>query len=255
MNWESWQRSWDAQQETYLPDREQRFTAMLDVVEAACGPSPRVLDLAGGTGSITRRLLVRLPLASSVVLDVDAALLTIARVSFEGDERVRVCAADLATPAWVEQLGEPAASFDAVLTATALHWLDAVRLADVYAEAVGLLAPSGVLINADHMPDPGLPSLSEAFTSVTEQRGAALRTAGSVPDWSQWWDQVRADPVLAEPAAERDARFASRLHEHTESTLPVDWHVRVLRESGCAEAGVVWRGLSDAAVCGRVAVA
>src|SRR3954471_16002837 len=121
MDWESWQQRWDRQQEAYLPDREERFAAMLDAVEAACGPAPRVLDLAGGTGSITRRLLKRLPEATSVVLDIDAALLTIAQGSLGGDRRVRICQADLATSGWRDQLAEPDGSFDAVLTATALH--------------------------------------------------------------------------------------------------------------------------------------
>jgi hypothetical protein len=40
MNWESWQQRWDLQQQAYLPDREERFAAMLDAVEAACGPRP-----------------------------------------------------------------------------------------------------------------------------------------------------------------------------------------------------------------------
>ncbi|MGB9376554.1 MAG: SAM-dependent methyltransferase, partial [Mycobacteriales bacterium] len=66
MDWEFWQQSWDAQQQAYLPDREERFVAMLDAVESACGDAPRVLDLAGGTGSITRRLLARSPRATSV---------------------------------------------------------------------------------------------------------------------------------------------------------------------------------------------
>jgi trans-aconitate methyltransferase len=100
MDWESWQQGWDAQQLAYLPDREERFTAMLDAVEVACGPAPRVLDLAGGTGSITRRVLARLPQATSVLLDVDAALLAIASGTFADDPRVRVCRADLATSDW-----------------------------------------------------------------------------------------------------------------------------------------------------------
>ncbi len=104
MDWTAWQQRWDAQQQAYLPDREERFTAVLDAVEAGCGRAPRVLDLAGGTGSITRRVLTRFPAATSVVLDVDAALLAIARGSFTGDPRVRVCSADLATPGWLEQL-------------------------------------------------------------------------------------------------------------------------------------------------------
>jgi len=34
LNWEAWIRRWDRQQSGYLPDREQRFTAMLNVLEA-----------------------------------------------------------------------------------------------------------------------------------------------------------------------------------------------------------------------------
>src|SRR5687768_8213555 len=58
---EPWQQSWDLQQQGFLFDREQRFAALLDLVEAAVGPAPTVVDLACGTASITRRLLARLP--------------------------------------------------------------------------------------------------------------------------------------------------------------------------------------------------
>jgi SAM-dependent methyltransferase len=254
MDWESWQQRWDLQQQAYLPDREERFAAMLDAVEAACGPAPRMLDLAGGTGSITRRLLARLPQATSVVLDVDAALLTIARGSLGDDPRVRVRQADLATPAWRDQLAEPDGSFDAVLTATALHWLTPDRLAGVYSEATALLRPGGVLVNADRMPDPGLTTLDDALSRIIDRRTAELRSGTTTPNWNQWWDELRADPVLAGPTAERDARFAERAGDHhTESLMPSQWHVDALRSAGCVEAGLVWRGLQDAAVLGRVA--
>jgi SAM-dependent methyltransferase len=253
MDWESWQQRWDRQQTAYLPDREERFAAMLDAVEAACGSAPRILDLAGGTGSITRRLLARLPEATSVVLDIDAALLTIARGSLGADPRVRVCQADLATPGWRTELGEPDGSFDAVLTATALHWLTPDRLAGVYSEATALLRPGGVLVNADRMPDPGLATLDEELERISRRRTAELRTGTGTPDWEQWWDELRADPVLAGPTAERDARFAERAgNAHTESLMPSPWHIEALRSAGCVEAGLVWRGLQDAAVLGRV---
>ena len=64
-----------------MPDREERFAAMLDAVEAvAGGRAPRVLDLAGGTGSISLRALRALPRRRATTLvDVDPVLLTIAR--------------------------------------------------------------------------------------------------------------------------------------------------------------------------------
>ena len=92
---ERWQRSWDRQQEGYMPDREARLGALVDIVEAVAGPAPVVLDLACGTGSISRRLLARLPRARSVAVDVDPALLAIAGASVGADERVTVVRADL----------------------------------------------------------------------------------------------------------------------------------------------------------------
>ena len=77
-DWQAWQRSWDRQQEWYLPDREERFRAMLDAVEALVGPEPRILDLACGTGSISDRALRRFPGATGTGVDLDPALLVIA---------------------------------------------------------------------------------------------------------------------------------------------------------------------------------
>ena len=51
-----------------------------------------MLDLGCGTGSVTLRLLSRLPSARVVALDVDPVLLTIAAANFAGDERVRIAA-------------------------------------------------------------------------------------------------------------------------------------------------------------------
>ena len=80
----AWQESWDRQQEAYLPDREERFAALLDTVAAtADGPAPAVLDLAGGTGSISLRVLRRFPYATTTLLDVDPVLMTIARESLD----------------------------------------------------------------------------------------------------------------------------------------------------------------------------
>jgi ubiquinone/menaquinone biosynthesis C-methylase UbiE len=56
-----WAARWDEQQERYLPQREERFQIILDVVERVVGTSPRLLDVCCGTGSISRRALERFP--------------------------------------------------------------------------------------------------------------------------------------------------------------------------------------------------
>lgn len=250
MDWQQLQRDWDAQQRTYMPDREERFTAMLDAVEAVVGDAPRILDLAGGTGSITLRARRRFPKSSSVIVDVDAALLTIAAGTFADDDRVQVVTADLASEAWLEALPSDV-SFDAVLTATALHWLPTERVAQVYAEAGSVLARPGLFANADHMPDDGLVTTTETLSGFRESQRLQALAASGATDWEGWWDRLRATPPLAGAVAARDARFAARRGSaHTESSMPVSWHVATLRAAGFAEAGLVWRGFTDGVVVG-----
>jgi hypothetical protein len=38
IDWSDWLRRWDRQQEGYLPDREERFAAMLDVLDVQLQP-------------------------------------------------------------------------------------------------------------------------------------------------------------------------------------------------------------------------
>ncbi|MEU0146935.1 class I SAM-dependent methyltransferase [Streptomyces sp. NPDC006288] len=225
-----------------MPDREERFRVMLDMVEAVVGPEPRVLDLACGTGTITDRLLKRFPKATSTGVDLDPALLSIARGTFEGDDRVTFVAADLKDAAWAGRL--PHASYDAVLTATALHWLHSEPLATLYGQIGGLVRDGGVFMNADHMIDTGTPRINAAERA---HRHAVMdrAKAGGAVDWSEWWALMAKDPVLAAPTAERFDIYG----EHADGDMPsVDWHARTLREAGFGEARAVWASPSDSLV-------
>lgn len=228
-----------------MPDREERFAALLDTVDAVTdGRPPRVLDLAGGTGSISLRVLRRFPDATTTLLDVDPVLLHIARASL-GD-RTTVVTANLRTPEWLAAL--PHREFDAVLTATALHWLPPDRLTDLYGEIRTALRPGGVFVNADHMPDDGLPSLSARLGDRADARRRARYAAGAVLSWEDWWEHVATDPALGPLLTERKKVFADR--HGTDFEPPVSWHLEALRAAGYAEAGQIWRGLRDAAVAG-----
>jgi SAM-dependent methyltransferase len=242
----AWQRSWDLQQEGFLPDREHRFAVMLNVVDALCGgDQPKVLDLAGGTGSISLRLLRRFPRADVTLLDLDPVLLHLARLTLP--RSATIVSADLRESSW-SAVVEPA-GFDAVLTATALHWLPAERLAELYREVHAVLRPGGVFINADDMPDPGLPSLNAVLGNHDRQRREAWYAAGAVVTWEQWWANVDKDPVLGPLKVERDAIFS--IHHDLDWNPDMSWHLAALRDGGFAETGLVWRGGLDAAVVGR----
>ncbi|MBT2365318.1 class I SAM-dependent methyltransferase [Streptomyces sp. ISL-10] len=241
-DWRAWQDSWDRQQEWYLPDREERFRVMLDMVEATVGTEPRVLDLACGTGSITDRLLKRFPKATSTGVDLDPALLTIARGYFAGDERVTFVTADLKAPDWTAAL--PHTSYDAVLTATALHWLHSEPLTALYGRLAGLVRDGGVFMNADRMKDESTPRINAAERAHRHAGMDRARAVGAV-DWADWWALAAQDPVLAEPTAERFRIYG----EHADGDIPSpDWHARTLREAGFEEARAVWASPSDALV-------
>ncbi|MER6069923.1 class I SAM-dependent methyltransferase [Streptomyces sp. NPDC001817] len=238
-DWAAWQESWDRQQEWYMPDREERFRIMLDMVEALVGTAPRVLDLACGTGSITDRLLRRFPEATGTGVDLDPALLAIARGTFEGDERVSFVTADLKDPDWPAKL--PYASYDAVLTATALHWLHSEPLAALYGQVAELVRDGGVFMNADHMIDDSTPRINAAERAQRHARMDQAKRDGAL-DWAEWWQLAAQDPVLAEPTARRFEIYG----EHADGDVPsAAWHARTLLARGFGEARPVWCSPSD----------
>ncbi len=193
-DWRAWQQSWDRQQEWYMPDREERFRIMLDMVEAFVGTEPRVLDLACGTGTITARLLARFPGATSTGVDLDPALLAIARGTFEGDDRVTFVEADLKDRDWPTLL--PHGAYDAVLTATALHWLRTGPLEALYGQVAELVRYGGVFMNADHMIDDTTPRINAAERTQRHARMDRTMREGAL-DWAEWWQLAAKDPALA----------------------------------------------------------
>jgi SAM-dependent methyltransferase len=241
---ETWQRSWDRLEEDYVPDRELRIRALLDVVDAIAGTTPTVVDLACGTGTITRRLLHRFPAARSIAVDVDPVLLTIASATFADDDRVRIVHADLRDPAWVDAVVEP--QVDAVLTATALHWLPEGAVRRVYRDLAGLVRAGGVVAHAEEMPLVELPHLDGGLAEVEREprtRGQADGQAG----WNAWWEQAARDPALRFATAQRREVFGSN-YPTEEFSPPADWHIVALSEAGFVEAGVVWRSGTGAVV-------
>ncbi len=237
-----WIGRWDEQQNGYMPDREERFTALIDAVEAAAGRAdPLVLDLGSGPGSLAVRLLGRMPAATVIAIDADPLLLALARAAYPGRPGLRFADLDLRSPGWAGRLGlsRPA---DAAVSTTALHWLTAPALRAMYAELATVLRPGGLLLDGDHLTEdaavaPTLARLDRALTQRISERGT-----GDAPseDWKQWWQAATADPALAGPAAERQRRRLSEDHHGSESVLLAQ-HVGALEAAGFGEIGVIWQ--------------
>jgi SAM-dependent methyltransferase len=279
VDWTQWIARWDTMQTAYLPFREERFAIMLDVIAEVIGDRFLALDLASGPGAISQRLLTRFPHARCVAVDYDPALLALGQGALgDVDGRLRWVEADLRDPAWIEQLGET--QVDAVLSTTALHWLDAGPLTRLYGQLGALVRPGGIVLNGDHMAyAPHLPTfrkLADAYvsrrrTQVFGEREGAIQEA----DWRAWWAAFAHEPGVEPLVVERERRFASisetrhgtnalaepakdgseppsladAAQETTqllERASPIaEVHEAALRDAGFREVGVVWRTLDD----------
>jgi SAM-dependent methyltransferase len=130
-----------------------------------------------------------------------------------------------------------------------LHWLPADRVSALYAEIREVLRPGGVFVNADHMEDENLPVLSRKLSDHRRDQREAAYASGAPTSWPQWWALAAADEQLAPKAVERERIYPS--DRHGQEWLPsASWHVEALRNAGYQEAGVIWRGGTDAAVAG-----
>ena len=238
-DWHGWLDRWEAQQGSHMPDREERFTAMIDAVEALCGPAPHVVDLGCGPGSLARRILDRLPEARVTAIDMDPVLLAIGRNTL-GDMggRLHWLDADLRSR-WSAQAQGPV---QAAVSATALHWLQLSALTALYRHLGTVLRPGGVFVNGDGMAYPATETrLAAAARAIRERRAAAA--AGSAESWEQWWEAVEQEAGLAAEVAER----RNRHHDHPDHDHPADLavHVESLRQAGFAEVDTLWQHLAD----------
>jgi SAM-dependent methyltransferase len=243
IDWAGWLRRWDVQQTGYLPDREARFQAMLDVLEILLPAQFVALDLACGPGAISQRLLSRFPKARSIAVDLDPILLTMGQAVLGNMEgRLRWVEADLMTPEWVGKLG--ASQVDAVLSTTALHWLAPEYLTRVYRELGQLVRPGGVFLNGDNLKfGPHLPSFEKIAQTMKERTRIEAFERRGLEDWDSWWKVLQAEPSLRELFAERERRFAWK---GSGWQAPIfDLHVAALRDGGFREVGVIWQNMEN----------
>lgn len=231
---------WEAQQDQFMPDREERFQLMFEVVALLAGEEPMtVLDLGCGPGSLSARLLRRFPSARVVGVDLDPVLLKIGRENFSDEPRLRFVSADLADPRWTEKLALDEAPA-AALSTTALHWLQLEDVTRLYGDLARLLRPGGVFLDGDHAHFPAQPRLEGAAAGLAAFiRGRRNRPLLEGETWEGWWEMMRADPAFAEAFQDRD-----RLHHHhhrREQVVDDQEHIRRLMGAGFSEAAVIWQ--------------
>jgi SAM-dependent methyltransferase len=264
-----WIERWDRQQEESLPDREDRFTALIDAVEEATGrPDPLVLDIGCGPGSIGVRLLNRLPGATVIGIDADPVSLALGQAAYPELPGLRFIDLDLRVPGWSARLGLTPGSpgsqgsqgsrgsrggwaADVAVSTTALHWLPEPDLRAMYAELATVLRPGGLLLDGDHfsLDAKESPTLARLDLALRRREDQRRFPGGHAESWSGWWEAAAADPALAAHVAERKRRHVDAGHHGTESNQ-LATHLEALEAAGFAEVGTLWQRGDNRLLCG-----
>lgn len=243
IDWRAWAARWERQQNGGLPGREERFRLMLDVVARQRGDGAlRFLDLCCGPGSISARALARFPQASTVATDIDAWTVEMGRQTVGRDYpgRIEWLEADLRRDGWDVDLAP--GSFDAVLTATAIHWFQPEDQLRLYRRLAALLAEGGLFLNADHFPT-GAPTLDPLARALLDAEKDANFARPGAETWYAYWEAARAEPTFAALLAERDRRFGERQPAPYKTAA---FHREALLAVGFREVGEIWRFFEDA---------
>ena len=232
----SWRRRWDRQQESLVPQRESRFSAIMIPLGLTLGSRFRALDLGCGTGSLSERILARYPKARVVALDFDPVLLAIGRRGLgRAGGRLTWIEADLRRSGWEQAL--PPGRFDAVVSSTALHWLTARELGQVYRALARTIRRGGLFLNGDWI---RFGPSSPRFRAIARTAGTRYRFQRGPrgESWGDWWRAALRDPDLASEAKLHRLRFP---RPHASVTTPdLPGHVRLLRRAGFREVEVLW---------------
>ena len=243
-----WIERWERQQEDLLPDREDRFTALIDAVELGTGrEDPVVVDLGCGPGSLSVRLLDRLPKATVLAVDADPVTLALGRAAYGNRPGLRFVDADLRGREWTAALAGPA---DAAVSTIALHWLTAPGLRDLYVTLATVLRPGGLFLDGDHFgSDPAATTLVRLEHELIEREDRRRFPDGHGEGWTRWWEAAAADPALRDLVAERAQRAVDANHHGSPSGL-LATHVDALQAAGFAEVGTLWQRGGNRLLCG-----
>jgi SAM-dependent methyltransferase len=249
-DWKHWLRRWDEQQESFNPEREHRFGAMLDALEASIGRRFTVLDLGSGPGSLSLRILRRFPAARAAAVDYDPVVRQIGEGAL-GNVRGRLKWVDakIGSPGWTAVLPHP--RYDAAVSTTALHWLTPRELTQLYSDLARILRRGGVFLNGDYMPwDARDRRLARLGADVLKVRFPRRGRGGDVEwgAWRRWWEDARRAPELGDAFREHDRRVAGH-PSRSDVTLAV--HRRRLRAAGFGTVAVVWQDFENRVLFAR----
>jgi tRNA (cmo5U34)-methyltransferase len=172
---------YDGPRRRLIPPFDAFYGTAVDALAMLGRPPRRVLDLGAGTGMLAARVAAAHPEAELVLTDGAPAMLEQARAVLGPGAALHV--ADLTDPL-------PSGTFDAVVSALAIHHLADAEKRSLFARVREALPPGGVFVNAEQVAGP-TPCFDRRYRAWHE---AAARAAGSDDaEWAGARERMRHD--------------------------------------------------------------
>jgi len=236
-DWQMWINRWDRMQERYIAKRSERFEITVQMVRQTQDNISNILDLGCGTGSLMLEMLKAFPDVGVFGIDFDPTLLPLARKRLcLFDNRAHINLDDLRKPNWLEQIPKP---IDAVVSATALHWLRPEELAKLYSQITKILKPGGIFLNADHVG-----SNNNKIQKVWQKHKEQTSFEHNGETWEHFWSDYMS--ALGLDTTQICQRVLGGWDGGIEGGMPLQWHFDKLKDAGFESVDCFWRWDCDA---------
>lgn len=244
MDWYAWFQRWEQYMRSAVPYREERTTAVLDILALTMDESFLLLDLGCGPGSLSHRVLDRFPGAHCIAVDFDPLFLAMGQeVMGKYGERITWVDTNLLAGDWIAQLG--ATQVDVAASTSAFHNLQADQIVSLYQQLAEVVRPGGLFLNCDLLPFPAhLGGFRRLAENATQRNREFQMAQMDIKVQEGWYTALRqAEPELEGLFEERDRRHA---HWQTPGRIDtsLELHQAALKQAGFQEVGVIWQQLN-----------
>ncbi len=214
--------AYSQQDPLYLPDYSNALMLVIDALRAALPEQPTILDLGGGTGNLSRRVMVAIPDSHITLLDFSLNMLAATPevlADFEG--RYNTICEDFF------ECKLPPAGFDGIVSSFAIHHARSqAEYLRLYQRIQSWLKPDAVFACCD-------------VIAGGSAHWAAINEAG--------WKQHLRNMNFDEPTI--DHIFANYRSEDTPISL---WeHLALLKQAGFSQVDILWKKHNFAVYCAQ----
>lgn len=239
-SWRVWQDSqvagkFASQRRGGILGAEAQFDTLIRLLRYVPTSPMAVLDIGCGDGIVLETVMRALPVERAVALDGSPAMLEKAEARFTDlglfSTLVEFLEADFNDSLWIERL--PVRSFDAIVSAFAIHHCEDDRKRNIYREVFGLLNPGGAFVNIEHV------------ASITSQ-GEDLFEAAYAETVFRYRQSLGQETTLDEVLHE----LQTRPDKSANCLVPVETQLGWLREAGFVDVDCYWKHFELAVLAG-----